>query len=361
MTLDRLPRKEQAAGYPGLPASMSGLEYLSRINDRPRTAQVSTVTVDTAENSSDYTITLNGVDITVTSDGSATATEIAALLVTAITGEALVAGAVTATSAAEVVTVSSRVGGSAFTLTTADSRMTVATPTANAPADPLPYGVAVLDLGYQFVAVPDAALAPLTTLHVITLTPTVVNSAQYALSLVIAGVGYQFGASSDGSATAAEIVAALVSAINGGLPANTVVASGTDTLVLTSEVAGQTFSVIPSPLLSMAITTQGLELGDVFAGVVVDHAQNENPVASGVAGFTGGSVLPVCRKGEIWVATENDVTDVSAPVYIRVSGSGQKGAFRSTPATGFLPLPRDRARWVRRSTSTLAALRVSAL
>jgi hypothetical protein len=358
--LNALPRTRQPEGYPGLPASMSGMETLSRINDRPRTAQVSTVTVATAENSSDYTVTLNGVPITVTSDGSATGTEIATLLSAAVNAEALVAGAVTATSSSAVVTVTSRVAGNSFTLTTADARLTVATPTANAPADPLPYGVAVLDLGYQFVGVPDAALAPLTTLHVVTLTPAVANATVYELRLVVAGIPYAVSITSDGSATAAEIVTALTTAVNNALPANSVLASGTDTLVLTSEVAGQTFEVFPSSTLSTAITTHGVELADVFAGVTVDHAQNENPVASGVAGFTGGSVLPVARKGELFVTTENDVTDLNAQVFIRVSGSGQKGAFRSSPATGFLPLPRSRARWVRRSSSTLAVVRVSA-
>jgi hypothetical protein len=361
MTLNTLPRTSQSAGFPGLAAAMLGLMVISGINDRPRTAQVSTVTVDTAANSSNYTITLLGVDITVTSDSSATGTEIATLLAAAINAEALVAGAVTATSAAAVVTVTARVGGNAFTLTTADVRLTVATSTANDTADPIPYGVGVLRLGSHLVAQPDGALAPLTPVHVVTLTPAVANAAVYAVSIIVAGITYPFAITSDGSATAAEIVTALIAAVNGGLPANSVLASGTDTLLLTSEVPGQTFTVLPSANLSMAITAQGMEIGDLLAGVVLRHDQNENPVASDMAGYPANSVIPIANKGEVWVATETDVTDLNALVYMRISGSGTKGAFRSTPATGFVALPRERCRWERRSTSTLASVRVNAI
>ena len=361
MTLNALPQTRQPAGFPGLAAAMAGLLILNFVNDRPRTAQQSTITVDTAENSSAYTVALNGVDVAITSDGSATGTEIATALAAAINAEPLVAGAVTATSAAAVVTVTARTGGTAFTLTTADSRLTVATPTANDTADPIPYGVGVLDLGNELVAQPDGALSPLSTVHVVTLTPAVANSTLYTVTIIVAGVSYTFTITSDGSATAAEIVTALIAAVNGGLPANSVLASGTDTLVLTSEVPGQTFVVVPGPTLTMAITTQGREIGDVFAGVVIRHDQNENPVAAGVAGYPGNSVVPVANKGEVWVATENDVTDLGAPVYVRVSGSGTKGAFRSSPATGFVALPRERCRWSRRSTATLAAVRINAI
>ena len=356
--LNILPRDRQQAGYPGLLASMVTADQVTRINDRPRTAQVSTVTVDTAADSSVYTITIDGMDVSYTSDASATPTEIAAGLAAAIVADPLTNGLVTATAAVAVLTITSRLGGRAFTLTTADARLTIATTTANAVAADVPFGVGVLELGNDLAAVPDGSLAPLSTLHVVTLTPTVANSTIYSVVVIVAGVTVSKAITSDGSATAAEIVAALVSALNGELPANSVLASGTDTLVLTSEVPGQDFVVVPGPTLTAVTTTQGRRIEDVFAGVTISHEIYEQP-RSGAYALPGNSTMPVLRRGEIYVATETDVTDTNAPVYVRTGGTGQKGGFRSSAASGCVPLPAAKARWVRRESATLAVLRIN--
>lgn len=355
-----LPRDRQQSGYPGLLASMDTNDQVTRINDRPRAAQSSTITVDTAENSSRYAVVVDGVEVAFTSDGSATATEIATGLTAAIVADPVTNGVVAATSSAAVVTLASRLAGRAFTLTTSDARVTIATPTANAVAADVPFGVAVIDVdrNASLAAVPDGALAPLSTLHVVTLTPAVANATIYSVVVIVAGSTVSKAITSDGSATAAEIVAALVSALNTDLPANSVLASGTDTLVLTSEVPGQDFVVVPGPTLASVVTTQGKRIEDVLAGVTVAHEIYEQP-RSGSYALPGNSTMPVLRKGEIYVATENDVTDVDAQVFVRTGGTGQKGGFRSTAASGCVPLPRAKARWVRRESSTLAVLRLN--
>ena len=57
------------------------------LNSAPQAAQVSTVTVSGPTNSKVYTITVNGVNVSYTSDASATTTEVAAGLALAVNAE----------------------------------------------------------------------------------------------------------------------------------------------------------------------------------------------------------------------------------------------------------------------------------
>lgn len=85
--------------------------------------------------------------------------------------------------------------------------------------------------------------------QVVTMTPTVVNSFTYVVT--INGVEFQF--ISDASATDAEIVAGLIAAINAG--SEPVTASGTTTLILTADVPGTAFAYIAGTNLSGVLTT----------------------------------------------------------------------------------------------------------
>lgn len=87
--------------------------------------------------------------------------------------------------------------------------------------------------------------------QVVTITPVVVNSFNYQVT--VNGVIHSF--MSDADATAGEIVAGLIAAINGGAQAANVTASGTTTLIVTSDVAGQGFSYIVGTNLSAVLTT----------------------------------------------------------------------------------------------------------
>ena len=80
----------------------------------------------------------------------------------------------------------------------------------------------------------------------VTYTPVVANSAAY--SVVINGTS--FSIVSDSSATATEIVTALIAAINAG--SEPVTASGTTTLILTADVGGVAFSAKASTSLTPA-------------------------------------------------------------------------------------------------------------
>jgi hypothetical protein len=85
--------------------------------------------------------------------------------------------------------------------------------------------------------------------QVVTVTPTAVD--EFSYSVTINGVEFTF--LSDGDATAAEIVTGLIAAINGG--SEPVTASGTTTLILTADVAGNGFSYSVGTNLSAVLTT----------------------------------------------------------------------------------------------------------
>lgn len=86
--------------------------------------------------------------------------------------------------------------------------------------------------------------------QVLTLTPTVQNEGVYAVT--INGVAYQFTADTD--ATANEIVAGLLALINGDTGCK-MTASGTTTLILTADNAGEANTVSASSNLAIVNTT----------------------------------------------------------------------------------------------------------
>lgn len=125
------------AGVPGAAYSAGGNDdILSALNDSPRTKQVSTFTVTTAATSG--ALSIDGVLIE-SATGLADEDAVAADLEDKINAEPLVNGAVVATSSTDTVVVTARTGGEGFTAA-AGSNTSVAATTANAEADPLPFG-----------------------------------------------------------------------------------------------------------------------------------------------------------------------------------------------------------------------------
>lgn len=111
----------------------------------------------------------------------------------------------------------------------------------------------------------------------VTYTPTVANSAVYSVTLN----GTLFTFTSDVSATAAEIVTGLTTAINAG--SEPVTASGTSTLILTADVGGVAFSVKASTnlvpvyatteTLTEALDDVQLESNDFYGIVCYSHVK----------------------------------------------------------------------------------------
>jgi hypothetical protein len=98
---------------------------------------------------------------------------------------------------------------------------------------------------------PEIKVAQLTAevAQVDTLTPTVANNFEYTVTIN----GVEFSFTSDADATAAEIVAGLIAAINAGT--EPVTASGSTTLILTADDTGVGFTVDEGPNMAIAHTT----------------------------------------------------------------------------------------------------------
>jgi len=136
---------EPAAAMSGLIAD-SGIDHIvSRINKG--VAQITTVTIASVVDSTDYTVTINGVPCLYTSDGTATEAEINAGLLAAINTSAFnglglafdvtaVQGATTAT-----IVITADVIGTPFTCTVTAVILTVATTAEN--SGDIPFGVVV--------------------------------------------------------------------------------------------------------------------------------------------------------------------------------------------------------------------------
>lgn len=343
-------------GVAGQLADTSNRDVVSRVNDSPRTAQVSTVTVDNVVNSTEYSFTANGVEVAYTSDGSATNAEIVAGLKAALEAEPLLSGRILAVAtSATVLTLTERVAGSGgFAISDSDDNLTTATTTAADEADPIGFGLAVIgDTRGRTCKAPAAAGI---TARSVVITPTAVNSAVYTVNIVHNGVSRGYSYTADGSATAQEIVEGLATAINAGMPANSVVATENDaTLTLTAEVKGEDFAVVLGPNLAQAAFA-GQTLADVFAGVtLLSHAEtNESE------GYPGGATCAVIRKGRVFVETEADIASASR-VFVRVAGSGTIGAFAGSRTAGeTVELPPHVASWADRISATLAVLEINA-
>lgn len=100
--------------------------------------------------------------------------------------------------------------------------------------------------------------------QVITWTPTVVNATLYTVT--INGTAHSY--TSDGSATDLEIVAGLLALINAGAQASKVTASGTTTLIVTSDAAGEAFTYSATSNLAAVVTFANHGVQEDIAAVI---------------------------------------------------------------------------------------------
>lgn len=336
------------AGRQGLLYSSSGSsDTVTKLNDAPRAAQVQTITVDTAANSTTYTQYLNGVTLTYTTDSSATTTEAATALAAAITAEPLLNGDVTATSATNVVTVTARNAGTAFTITAA-AHFTVATTTANAASASVPFGVLVVRDGTSSSNAREVVSGAMTA-QVAVLTPTVVNSARYTVTLSVEDTEYTGVYDSDGTATAQEIVEGMTAALNTALPVQSVVVTEDDaTLTLTSELAGKFFEVVE--LTGFALTSDtgptnfATDVNKVALGLSLESLAYERS-SSGTIGYPANSAMSVLRKGSIWVQVQVATVDPNDPVYVGVTSGTTQGLWSNAGGTGYIRLDPAKFSW----------------
>lgn len=367
MALQSYVRTGLYKGLVGEPSNNSPLNLaITCVNDSPRAAQVSTILVDTAANSTAYTVTVDGIDVSYTSDGTATVAEIATGLAAALNAEGLINGRLSASSNSATVTLTARVGGEPFTLSESDANLTASTLSANALSAPLYMGravkidPAVTNADNQAV---EAASAFTPLIYVIT--PAAVNLAVYLVDVQYRGRGYKAQYTADASATVQEIVEGLQLNLAASLPSGVVATENNTTLTLTAATAGETFSLSAgssSATATMTVTDNlsadtSADLG--LIGVAQRDMTREMEVGSDDPYFAGNSAIPTQFTGVINVPIEATITSLNQGVYVRVAANGSLdkiGGFSPVAGAGLVLW--SKAKWARQLESGLASLKL---
>jgi len=342
---------------------------ITLLNEKNQTKQVSTITVDTAADNTTYTVSVNGETVTVNSGTSATTTTIATAIKEAINEDyPLARAACIATSSTNVVTLTGLNPGRSFTVTDSDANLTTATGTAAATADTIAFGRAMMGTGFATNAANEKGALPKSTYltaQVDTLTITYVASAEYHVGVLLNGYNYKVQCSADTSATVT--AAAIVTALNALLPANTVlVSSSSGVITFTAEIAGLDFNIefgasndgasIPTftPTTTKSYLTS-LEIA--LKGISIAALDEENLTVEGNdVVYPANAMVKALQKGKIWVdfPAATSLTYNSA-VYVETSGSNAGKLYNDSSSTR-VKLPLSKARWLRKSENEALAL-----
>lgn len=346
------------------------LRRLSLANSQSQAKQTHTVTVDTAANSTAYTVTINGVDVVYTSDASGTKAEICDGLADAINAEPLVRGQVSAVSdGVDTVTVTSTWPGVAFTLAESDGNLSNSAGTSNASAAAVGFGLACVattygdDVDAQAGAV---ALDDLFTSQVVTVDYTYSAGKVLTVTIVdqhskekIAEFAYTLATSKDSSTTA------IAAGLNAQLPANSVLAANAGAsgyeLTLTSEKKGFEFAVAvhsdaTATVAESATYTTGpspaTSLLRSFVGVSEYRTDVEvNTVEGTAASYKANEGFVVVQSGKMWVAKDSSETiNYGDAVWVEMDDSSSyQGRFYKTASSTRVLLPG--AWWERQARS----------
>lgn len=130
---------DPASAIEGFLADLGFSDIVSRAMGA-NVAQVSTLTVDAATNSTLYEMVVNGVPIQYTSDASATIGEIHAGLLAAAQASLFLSGDITFGGVSPNLTVTAVTAGVPFTLTEAHADLSIAATTPNVSSNPIPFG-----------------------------------------------------------------------------------------------------------------------------------------------------------------------------------------------------------------------------
>lgn len=372
MTVSQITaRTKRIAGANGEPVFAYDPEHFDTIvNKAPQAKQTGTVTVDTATDSADYTVTINGYDVTFTNGTSSSTTTTATALAAAINGDPRVRGQVVATSAAAIVTLAGALPGVAFTASDADAKLTtVEEVTAAATADPVPFGRLVFVSGYTTEGPEKLGTLPKSTnltAQVDTITVVYAAAELYSGEIEIGAERYGWGpitADTDSATTATAIRAA----INAVMPANSVACTGaTDQVILTAEKPGEKFLTSVAlktgtiARLALVHTTGGLATDVVAAlgGVAVMPYDEETASGTNAGQYRANVGIRALRSGEIWL-TSTEAPAYGDFVYLETSGALAGKCYAAGSSTR-IKLPRSVAMWKRSvSADSIASLQIN--
>lgn len=351
--LERTVRTERLAGVAGDLADVGHSDKKTFLNSFPQAKQQDTLTVDANVLGQQYTVTIDEVDITSEGTSAADTTEAAEKIRDAINDEPLVNGRVVATSAANVVTVTARIEGLGYSISETEADLTLASVTANAEADPVPFGRVVVsdtfgDGQNKLARLPDSA-----------------NMTVESLELTYNAGTVQTLWTLDGDETVLEAeggtAAALATAIDNLAGLSAAEAGGV--ITVTPENTGQGFR-LESLDGDADVTDQtlGQELDEIAVGVTIRvHTEEIDDVGGDEAQYGPNANMSVLSEGRIYVDVESDVVGPNDPVFVRVAANGDLdkiGGFARASGVGLVRW--NKAKWVRKtSTDKLAVLEVN--
>ena len=382
-------RSRRLQAYIGMLANKGGL-HLERnyVNEDPQAQQVSTLTVD-AYSAVNYTFTFNGVDYTVLGAGGTTTT-VATQLRLLMEDEGAIYGHVTIVQATNVLTLTAREPGFSFTLTDADAQLTSATTTAAADAATVAFGAALSRTGFATGTAADvegsierAALSAvgLFTAQVDTWTVADPGTGNDILAtLEIKGLpeklamNVAWDTALDGTLDDLAVVlnAALVDL---GYDAYVTVAGpagspGAGELEFTAAIAGVEFTSWVGcnddagyPAITV-VSNKDFDTSFIrsFAGMAKRASDEEAALdmdSSSTAVYAANATMLVVESGDVWV-NNSDTLGLGEQVFVDLTAAA--GTFHNAAGTNRVPLPRERAEWIKSARSieneTLGLLRL---
>lgn len=362
-----------ALGYYGDVFRSTDYQSISCANSAPQARQVSTVVVTTADNNATFTVTIDGVNVTYVSDASGSKPEISAGLKAAIEVEP--GHRVTVVDdGVDTLTITGLWPGVAFELSasaTGAGVLTAAAVTAADEADPTYPGRAMIrtgevdaDSGNFPVKAPVAADF---TAQSLTTAITTGAAASFEAIVKINGTTYRSGVvAHDTNATTT--AAAIATAINGVLPANTVEAvATTGTIAWTAEVPGQEFELDVRPsgvtaavaIAAVVGPSAATSLKRALIGASARRLDMEAATFGGDLAYPGNGGVEVTRWGRMVVERSTAETWLAnTDLYVGVATS-TAGKFYNTAGANRVHIGRDLITIDRSADNGLGLLRIA--
>lgn len=307
-------RDRRPLGFIGQFVRSQDFVSITGINSNPQAKQITTVGVPgTVSNSTDYTVTINGVAVTVTTDGTATQAELGAAIAAAINATPGARAVAVASFLTATLTLTGVWPGVAYTVAIsgggANPFTGPTTTTAAAEADPVEFGRVVIQTGLATDESLPTCKMPVAadfTAQVMSFLITSGAGGTFTPSVTINGVKYDGDAivhNTDDATTAQDIV----DEINAKVPANTVIATlSTATVVLTAEVAGAEFDAeiiaagagVSSPKAYTTGPSLATSLRKRILGISVRREDVEAQTNYGDdPAYAGNNGVEICTRG----------------------------------------------------------------
>lgn len=338
------------------------------VNANGQAAQVTTIAVPASvDNSTVYSVTIDGVTSSYTSDASATQAELGAGIAAALAAEPGARGQMTGVYSAGTLTLTGTYAGVAHTVTVAGGTGsnvfgTPSNSTSASMGTSVPFGVAVQSQALVSGTGVRSGSSPVTTAftaQVISMTFAGNTASYYTGEVAINGRVYVWGGvvwTTDLDTTCGLIA----DAINAVMPTETVLAASVGSaggvVTLTAEVEGAEFEATAratghaSAEATKAYTTGpsiSTSLARALVGISGRKASIENATIGGDdPTYIGNSAMEVWTQAEVLVSDRSLTISYGDPVYVSVA-SATRGYLYNAAGTDRVYIPPEKLRWGR--------------